>query len=82
MQCLLEKAELEKKLTSFTSPKDTTSQSEILVKHLQEELRNYVSGFFCKSSYVSVLLVQSINVALVDSALDFRIWEFRVKKVT
>lgn len=42
-KCLLEKAELEKKLTSFTSPKDTTSQSGILVKHLQEELRNYDS---------------------------------------
>ncbi|KAJ8422951.1 hypothetical protein Cgig2_023745 [Carnegiea gigantea] len=43
-KCLLEKAELEKKLTRFTSPKDTTSQSEILLKHLQEELRNYNMG--------------------------------------
>ena len=74
MQCLLEKADLEKKLRSFTYLKEsTTSQSDILVKHLQEELRDYVSGFFCKSSYISVFHVQSINVALVDSALDFRI---------
>uniref|UniRef100_A0A7C9D2Y6 Mitotic spindle checkpoint protein MAD1 n=1 Tax=Opuntia streptacantha TaxID=393608 RepID=A0A7C9D2Y6_OPUST len=43
-KCLLEKADVEKKLTSFTYLKEsTTSQSDILVKHLQEELRDYES---------------------------------------
>lgn len=44
-KCLDEKTELEKKFISFTSPKEnaTSSHGDILVKHLQEELRNYES---------------------------------------
>lgn len=43
-QCLHQKSEAEKKLSSFTSQEVPTSmESDILVKHLQEELRNYVS---------------------------------------
>ena len=43
-QCLHQKSEAEKKLSSCTSQEVTTSmESDILVKHLQEELRNYVS---------------------------------------
>ena len=43
-QCLHQKGDAEKKLLSFTSQEVTTStESNILVKHLQEELRNYVS---------------------------------------
>lgn len=42
-QCLHQKTEAEKKLLSFPSQEVTTSmESDILVKHLQEELRNYV----------------------------------------
>lgn len=41
-ECLHQKSEAEKKLSSFTSQEVTTSmESDILVKHLQEELRNY-----------------------------------------
>lgn len=34
---------MEKKLSSFTFQEVSSSDSNILVKHLQEELRNYVS---------------------------------------
>lgn len=44
-KCLQEKKELETKIKSFTCPKEDTasSQKDVLVKHLQEELRNYES---------------------------------------
>ena len=45
LQCLHQKSEVEKKLSSFTFQEDTSTESNILIKHLQEELRNYVS--FC-----------------------------------
>ncbi|KAH7520573.1 hypothetical protein FEM48_Zijuj08G0159100 [Ziziphus jujuba var. spinosa] len=41
MECLQEKSEVEKKLSSFTFKEVTSAESNILVKHLQEELRNY-----------------------------------------
>ena len=34
---------VEQKLSSFTFQEDSSTDSNILVKHLQEELRNYVS---------------------------------------
>ncbi|KAL2939454.1 Mitotic spindle checkpoint protein MAD1 [Bienertia sinuspersici] len=41
-KCLSEKNELEKEITSAICPKEnTTSQNDVLVKHLQEELRAY-----------------------------------------
>lgn len=40
-ECLHLKSELEKKLSSFTFQEVSPSDSQILVKHLQEELRNY-----------------------------------------
>ncbi|KNA26064.1 hypothetical protein SOVF_000720 [Spinacia oleracea] len=44
-KCWQEKNELETKITSFTFPEEgsTSSQNDVLVKHLQEELRNYES---------------------------------------
>ncbi|CAI0378432.1 unnamed protein product [Linum tenue] len=42
-QCLHQKSELEKKLTSLSFEDDSPKESDILVKHLQEELRNYES---------------------------------------
>lgn len=46
-QCLHQKSEAEKKLSSFTFQEVTsTENSNILVRHLQEELRNYVSLSF------------------------------------
>ena len=42
-QCLNQKSEVEKKLSSFTFQEFSTTDSNILVKHLQEEIRNYVS---------------------------------------
>lgn len=38
-----QKSEVEKKLSSFTFQEASSTDSNILVKHLQEELRNYVS---------------------------------------
>lgn len=50
LQSLFQKSELENKLTMAASPlKDSTGKSSaILVKQLQEELRNFVSsiGYF------------------------------------
>nr|CAN80545.1 hypothetical protein VITISV_010896 [Vitis vinifera] len=44
-ECLHQKSEAEKKLSSCTSQEVTTSmESDILVKHLQEELRNYAQA--------------------------------------
>ncbi|MCL7038767.1 hypothetical protein MKW94_025336 [Papaver nudicaule] len=42
-ECMHQKSDLEKKLAhfSFQSQEGSASQSDILVKHLQEELRNY-----------------------------------------
>ncbi|CAK9326854.1 unnamed protein product [Citrullus colocynthis] len=42
-ECLSQKTELEKKLASFTVNEGTGKESNILIKHLQEELRNYES---------------------------------------
>ncbi|XP_023530274.1 mitotic spindle checkpoint protein MAD1 [Cucurbita pepo subsp. pepo] len=42
-ECLCQKSELEKKLASFTVNEGTSKESNILIKHLQEELRNYES---------------------------------------
>ncbi|XVF23150.1 hypothetical protein REPUB_Repub13aG0012800 [Reevesia pubescens] len=42
-ECLHQKSEVEKKLSSFTFQEVTSSESDILIKHLQEELRNYES---------------------------------------
>lgn len=54
-QCLSQKTELEKKLASFTVNEGTGKESNILIKHLQEELRNYV-GFSSSS------LILNLNV--------------------
>ncbi|KAJ0013716.1 hypothetical protein Pint_20703 [Pistacia integerrima] len=40
-ECLQEKSEVEKKLSSFTFQEVTSTDNDILVKHLQEEIRNY-----------------------------------------
>ncbi|XP_021720507.1 mitotic spindle checkpoint protein MAD1-like [Chenopodium quinoa] len=42
-KCLQEKNELETKISSFTCPEEgsESSQNDVLLKHLQEELRNY-----------------------------------------
>ncbi|XXG86999.1 hypothetical protein AAC387_Pa11g1794 [Persea americana] len=41
-ECLRQKNEVEQKLSSITVPSDVTSmETQVLVKHLQEELRNY-----------------------------------------
>lgn len=40
-ECLHQKNEVEQKLSSFTFQEDSSTDSNILVKHLQEELRNY-----------------------------------------
>ncbi|KAK8493116.1 hypothetical protein V6N13_104898 [Hibiscus sabdariffa] len=42
-ECLNQKNEVEKKFSSFTFQEVTSSESSILIKHLQEELRNYES---------------------------------------
>ncbi|CAI0437654.1 unnamed protein product [Linum tenue] len=42
-ECLHQKSELEKRLTSLSFEDDSPKESDILVKHLQEELRNYES---------------------------------------
>ncbi|XP_022155151.1 mitotic spindle checkpoint protein MAD1 isoform X2 [Momordica charantia] len=39
-ECLSQKSELEKKLASLTVNEGTSKESNILIKHLQEELRN------------------------------------------
>ncbi|OMO95515.1 Spindle assembly checkpoint component Mad1 [Corchorus capsularis] len=42
-ECLHQKTELEKKLSSFTFQEVPSAESSTLIKHLQEELRNYES---------------------------------------
>lgn len=42
-QCMQQKVEAEKKLSNFTFQEGCSSDNNILVKHLQEELRSYVS---------------------------------------
>ncbi|OAY40060.2 hypothetical protein MANES_10G106700v8 [Manihot esculenta] len=42
-ECLHQKSELEKKLSNLTIPGGASTESNILVKHLQDELRNYES---------------------------------------
>ncbi|KAG6778379.1 hypothetical protein POTOM_018239 [Populus tomentosa] len=42
-ECLHQRSELEKKLSSFTFQDGSSFESTILVKHLQEELRNHES---------------------------------------
>ncbi|XP_022721324.1 mitotic spindle checkpoint protein MAD1 [Durio zibethinus] len=42
-ECLHQKSEVEKKLSSFTFQEVSSTESNILIKHLQEELRNYES---------------------------------------
>ncbi|XVF26379.1 hypothetical protein REPUB_Repub14bG0010700 [Reevesia pubescens] len=42
-ECLHQKSDVEKKLSSFTFQEVNSTESNILVKHLQEELRNYES---------------------------------------
>ncbi|KAL0013020.1 hypothetical protein SO802_000089 [Lithocarpus litseifolius] len=41
LECLHQKNEVEQKLSNFTFQEDSSTDSNILVKHLQEELRNY-----------------------------------------
>ncbi|XP_019169506.1 PREDICTED: mitotic spindle checkpoint protein MAD1 isoform X1 [Ipomoea nil] len=40
-ECMEQKSEMEKKLSSITFPEGSSADNNILVKHLQEELRNY-----------------------------------------
>ncbi|KAJ7946522.1 Mitotic spindle checkpoint protein MAD1 [Quillaja saponaria] len=42
-ECLHQKSEVEKKLSGFTFQEATSTESSVLLKHLQEELRNYES---------------------------------------
>ena len=42
---------MEKKLSSFTFQEGSSTDSNILVKHLQEELRNFVSLVSTNTSY-------------------------------
>ncbi|CAI0378539.1 unnamed protein product [Linum tenue] len=61
-QCLHQKSELEKKLTSLSFEDDSPKESDILVKHLQEELRNYESEVRearkLKSAYENIELIK------------------------
>jgi hypothetical protein len=50
-QCSHQRSELEKKLSSFTFQEGSSTDSNILVKHLQEELRNFVSLVSTHTSY-------------------------------
>lgn len=43
LQCLHEKTEVDKKLSSFISQAASPSDNSVLVKNLQEELKHYVS---------------------------------------
>ncbi|GLT34113.1 hypothetical protein SLA2020_086540 [Shorea laevis] len=45
-ECLLQKSEVEKKLSSFTLQDVMSTENNPLIKHLQEELRNYVRLIF------------------------------------
>ncbi|CAL9242898.1 unnamed protein product [Arabidopsis halleri] len=42
-ECLQEKTEVDKKLSSFTSEATSSSDNRVLVKHLQEELKRYIT---------------------------------------
>lgn len=42
-QCLHQKIEVEKNLATSTSQEVASTGSDVLVKHLQQELRHYVS---------------------------------------
>lgn len=63
-ECLRQKSELEHKLSTFTAPSNETglSDSQTLVKHLQEELRNYEAEVHearrLKSSHLSCDLLK------------------------
>ncbi|KAJ6416260.1 MITOTIC SPINDLE ASSEMBLY CHECKPOINT PROTEIN MAD1 MITOTIC ARREST DEFICIENT-LIKE PROTEIN 1 [Salix viminalis] len=50
-ECSHQRSELEKKLSSFTFQEGSSTDSNILVKHLQEELRNFVSLVSTHTSY-------------------------------
>ncbi|XP_065870640.1 mitotic spindle checkpoint protein MAD1 [Euphorbia lathyris] len=60
-ECAHQKIELERKLSNFTIQEGSSTESNILVKHLQEELRNYESEVRearkLKSSYENVELL-------------------------
>lgn len=45
-QCLHQKIELERKVSSLMFEEVASTESNVLVKHLQQELRNYVSVLF------------------------------------
>ncbi|EEF34534.1 mitotic spindle checkpoint protein MAD1 [Ricinus communis] len=61
-ECLHQKGELEKKLSSFAIQEGSSTEGNILVKHLQEELRNCESEVRearkLKSSYENVELLK------------------------
>ncbi|XP_050210697.1 mitotic spindle checkpoint protein MAD1 [Mercurialis annua] len=61
-ECLHQRSELEKKISSFTIQEGSSSESNILVQHLQEELRNCESEVRearkLKSSYENVELLK------------------------
>ncbi|KAJ9159099.1 hypothetical protein P3X46_024629 [Hevea brasiliensis] len=61
-ECFHQKSELEKKLSSLTIQGVASTESNILVKHLQEELRNYESEVRearkLKSSYENIELLK------------------------
>ncbi|KAF5733154.1 Mitotic checkpoint family protein isoform 1 [Tripterygium wilfordii] len=61
-ECLHQRSEMEKKLSNFAIQEGTSTDSSILVKHLQEELRSYEfevrEAKKLKSSHENILLLK------------------------
>ncbi|KAH7576024.1 hypothetical protein JRO89_XS02G0279000 [Xanthoceras sorbifolium] len=72
-ESLHQKGEVEKNLSNFTFQESTSTESTILVKHLQEEIRNYVS-------WVSDALVQWIMPMSVRYYIVMHVNDLSVKR--
>ena len=74
-QCLHQKIEVEKKLSTLMSQEVASTESNVLVKHLQQELRNYVSLLSFLSWILMALFIGIIVVrGHIHWLLDVWLW--------
>ena len=73
-QCLHQKIEVEKKLSTLMFQEVASTESNVLVKHLQQELRNYVSLLSFLSWILMALFYWDYSNARTHTLMTWCIW--------
>lgn len=68
-QCLLQKSEAEKKLSTLTFQEANSSNNDPLIRHLQEELRNFVCWIPFHVLFPFLIVVKLYNHTLMHGTI-------------